>query len=94
MIRSQPRKRTYFGPITFDSQPINWISRHRSFASRQWCEGQVRYGEWMRDKSRRDHYLIYTDVVEKIESITVLIIIKHYETHVCVHHIHVLRKKR
>lgn len=94
MIRSQPHRRRYFGQITFDSQPINWISRHRSFASRQWCESQIRYGEWTRDGSRRGYYLIYADVVEKIEPITVLIIIEYQETHVRILHIHVLRKKR
>ena len=94
MIRSQPHRRRYFGQITFDSQPINWISRHRSFASRQWCESQIRYGEWTRDGSKRGYYLIYADVVEKIEPITVLIIIEYQETHVRILHIHVLRKKR
>lgn len=36
----------------------------------------------------------YVDVVEKIEPITVLIVIEYCETHVRVRHIHVLRKKR
>jgi hypothetical protein len=94
MIRSQPHRRRYFGPITFDSQPIGWIGRHRSFASRQWCESQIRFGEWTRDENRRDHYLIYTDVVEKIEPITVLIVIQHCGSHVRVRHTHVIRKKR
>jgi len=45
-------------------------------------------------RNRRGYYLIYADVVEKIEPITVLIIIEYQETHVRVLHIHVLRKKR
>jgi len=47
MFRSQPRRRIYFGPITFESQPLNWIKHHRSFASREWFESQVRYGVWI-----------------------------------------------
>lgn len=91
MHRSQPQRRIYFGSVILDSQPLNWIKYHRSFASREWVEGQVRYGKWIRERDKRNHYLIYVDVIEKIEPIKVLIKIRYARTHVLVYHAHVLR---
>jgi len=93
MFRSQPRRRIYFGPITFESQPLNWIKHHRSFASREWFESQVRYGVWIRERNKPNQYLIYATIIEKIKPITILIKIKRRPTHVAVYHAHVLRKR-
>jgi len=88
---SQRRKRYYGGQIVLGNQPISWIKEHRSFASKEWFEGQVRYGEWIRES--RDHFLIYAIVPERIKHITVLIKIQCFSTHVLVYHAHVLRRK-
>jgi len=73
---------------------MNWTKKKRSFASREWFESQVRYGEWIRERNKPNHYLIYTTVIEKIEPIKILIKIRHYLTHVEVYHAHVLRKTK
>jgi len=92
MFRHQPQRRIYYGQIFFDSQPINWIKKHGSFASREWFEGQVRYGIWIRERNRPNHYRIYVTVTEKIKPITILIKIKRFETHVLIYHAHVVKK--
>lgn len=94
MFRSQPQRRIYFGRVTLGPQPINWMKHHRSFASREWFESQVRYGVWIRERDKRNHYLIYVINIEKIKPITILIKIKRCPTHVLVYHAHVLRKKK
>jgi len=91
VYRSQPRRRRYSGQVILDSQPLNWIKHHRSFASKEWFYSQVRYGQWIRERNKRDHYLIYVTVIEKIKPIKVLIKIRHTRTHVLAYHAHVLR---
>jgi hypothetical protein len=98
MFSSQPRRKIYLGPVILDRQPTHWIKTKRSFASREWFESQVRYGEWIRERNKPNHYLIYATVIEKIEPIKILIKIlikiRHYHTHVHVCHAHVIRKRR
>ncbi len=91
MYRVQPQKKRYFGSVVLGSQPLNWMKRHRSFACRKWFDGQVRYGQWIRERNKRNHYLIYVDVIEKIKPIKVLIKIRYTHTHVLAYHAHVLR---
>ena len=66
----------------------------RSFASREWFEGQVRYGEWVKEQKKQNHYLIYSTVTEGTKRITVLIKIRDCQTYVLVEHAHVLGKKK
>lgn len=94
MFRSQPRRKIYLGLVILNSQPTHWMKAKRSFASREWFESQVRYGKWIRERNKPNHYLIYTTVIEKIEPIKILIKIRHYHTHVLVYHAHVIKKKR
>jgi len=94
MFRFQLRKRCYLGPIEFDHQPIRWIREHRSFASREWLEGQVRYGKWISEHGKPNHFRIYTIVYEGKKPITVLIKIKWQPQKVLVYHAHVVRKRK
>ena len=94
MFRFQPRKRCYLGPIEFDHQPIRWIREHRSFASREWLEGQVRYGKWISEHGKPNHFRIYTIVYEGKKPITVLIKIKWQPQKVLVYHAYVVRKRK
>ena len=90
VFRSQPRKRIYLGPVILGPQPTTWIKKHRSFASREWFESQVRYGDWIVERGKTDCYLVYVEVVERIEPIKVLIKLKRESTHVLVYHAHVI----
>lgn len=65
MFRFQPRKRCYLGPIKLGSQPVRWIREHRSFASREWIEGQVIYGEWISEHGKPNHFQIHAIVYER-----------------------------
>jgi len=94
MRHFQPYARRYFGQIILGPQPINWIRKHRSFASREWLESQVRYGQWTREPDKRDHYRIYVNIIERIKPIKILIKIEHRGTHILVYHTHVLRQKK
>jgi len=94
MHRFQPYARRYFGPITIGTQPTTWIRKHRSFASREWLESQVRYGQWIRELDKQNYYRIYVNVIERIKPIKILIKIEHRRTHVLVCHTHVLRQKK
>lgn len=89
----QPKKRIYDGQIEFGSQPRTWISKHKSFASREWMESQIRYGEWIREKPDKPQFSIYATVIEGIKPLTILIKIRLFDAHVLVYHAHVLRKK-
>jgi len=90
MFRFQPRRRIYTGPIILDSQPNNWIKKHRSFASKEWFQSQVRYGKWTKIHGKPNHYKIFADITEGRKQIRILIKIEHCETHVLVYHAHVL----
>jgi hypothetical protein len=90
----QPKKRIYIKPIDLDSQPCTWISKHRGFANREWIEGQIRYGQWINEKSNPNQFRIYATNIDGIKPLTIIIKIREYETHVLVYHVHVLRKKR
>jgi hypothetical protein len=94
MFRFQPRKRCYLDPVELGPQPLRWIREHRSFASREWIEGQVRYGEWVSEYGKPNHFRIYTIVYEGAKPITVLIKIKFQVQQVIVYHVHVMRKRR
>ena len=93
MVFFQPRKRIYTEPIEIDAQPRTWISKHRGFASTEWVESQVRYGEWMPDRSGKEQFLIFATVLEGIKPLTVLLKIRILDAYVLVYHAHVLRKK-
>lgn len=93
MAHFQPRRRIYFGQIILGDQPINWIRKHRSFASREWFESQVRYGTWIKERNRLNHFLIYATVTEGIKPIKILIKIKHSDTYVLIYHAHVFKKR-
>jgi hypothetical protein len=67
---------------------------HRRFASKEWFESQVRYGEWIKEREKPNYYRIYTTVYDGIKPITILIIIELYPSHVLVHHAHVLKKRK
>ena len=89
----QPRKRIYTEPIELGSQPRTWIAKHRGFASREWVESQVQYGEWIPENSEQQKFLIYATVIDGIKPLTILIKVKTFDTHALVYHVHVLRKK-
>jgi len=94
-------KRIYLGRIVLGDQPKRWIRLKKSFASKDWLEGQVRYGLWERvERRRRGRYDIYVHVIEAgVKQITVVIKITHYPNgraqypfdHVFVFRAHVLR---
>jgi len=88
----QPKKRIYDGPIEFGSQPRTWISKHKGFASREWIESQIRYGEWIQERAEQQ-FSIYATIIEGRKPLTILIKIRILDTHVLVYHAHVLRKK-
>jgi sulfopyruvate decarboxylase TPP-binding subunit len=86
-------KRIYTEPIEIGRQPLTWIAKHRSFASTEWMESQVRYGEWTPDQANKQQFVIYTIVLEGIKPLTVLIKIRVLEGYVLVYHAHVVRNK-
>jgi hypothetical protein len=86
----QPHRRLYGGPIDHDSQPRKWMKTH-NFASRDWIESQVRYGKWIKDRNSQNGFLIYATNIDGTKTVTVLIKITFFETHVLVYHIHLLR---
>ena len=89
----QSKMRIYTGQIEFGSQPRTWIAKHQSFASTEWLESRVRYGEWIPDKSAKEQFLIYTTELEGIKPLTILIKLRMFDTYALVYHAHVLRKK-
>ena len=50
----------------------------------------IKYGEW-RDEGKRNCFEIEVDTFEGTKSITVIIKVRLYETHVLAYHAHVLR---
>ena len=86
----QPSRRVYFGYIEIGPQPSTWIKKHRSFASKEWMISNIKYGEW-RDEGKRNCFEIEVDTFEGTKSITVIIKVRLYETHVLAYHAHVLR---
>lgn len=92
MTGYQPIRRIYFGEIELGPQPQTWIRKH-SFASKEFVEGQVKYGEWEKDDNRPNCYIIYAITTEGIKDVTVLFKIKSLGTHVLVYHIHLLRNR-
>ena len=85
--------RSYTGQVELGSQPKTWIAKHQSFASRDWFESSVRYGDWVPDRSSKTQFLIYVHVVEGIKPLTVVLKIRLQDTSALVYHAHVLRKK-
>ena len=88
-----PKMQIYTGQVEFGPQPRTWIAKHQSFASTEWLESQVRYGEWIPERSSKEQFLIYATVLEGIKPLTVLLKIRMLDTYVLVYHAHVLRKK-
>ena len=84
----QPRWRIYKGLIELDAQPLTWIKKHRSFASREWIESQVRYGAWMENGRAQDCFIIVTDIPEGRKILEVSIQIEKRDTYVLVRHCH------
>jgi len=70
------------------------MKSHKSFASKAWFEGQVRYGKWIEQRNKPNHYLIYATVLERTKPLTILIKIEHLRDYVLIYHAHVLRKKK
>jgi len=77
--------------VDLGPQPINWIRKHRSFASKEWVVGQVRYGYWEEERNKPNNYMIFAEVIERREPIKVLIKIRHEQDYVLVYHVHVTR---
>ena len=100
MSTSPAGKNIHLVDVVLGKQPRGWIRKpaHRSFASREWIEGQVKFGKWITDKrnpgdSQAPNYLIYVTNVE--EGSRVLIKITHYlDSHVSVEHIHLISSRR
>ena len=88
-----PKKRIHTEPIEIESQTLTWIAKHRSFASTEWVESQVRYGEWRPSRSDKEQFLVYATVFEGIKPLTVLLKLKIFDAYIVVYHIHVLRNK-
>jgi hypothetical protein len=93
MWRVEPRKRKYPNRIEIDDQPKAWIREHTGLADRSWLISQVTYGEWVSDNRGSDYFLIYAKEFEGRKSVTILIRVREFSTHVLVYHVHVLRKK-
>jgi hypothetical protein len=86
-------KRIYTDPIEIDRQPLTWIAKHRSFASIEWVESQIRYGEWTPDRAGKQQFLIYAVVLEGIKPLTVMLKVRVLEGYVLVYHAHVVRNR-
>lgn len=91
----------YSGRIEYDRRVKRWIREHRSFASKEWLNGQVRYGLWERRVNNRFDILVV--VIEGgVKRLRVVIRIRYFPNgsrnfpyrHVFVEHAHVLRKKK
>lgn len=87
MTAYQPRRaRNYSGFIVLESQPRNWIKKHRSFASYDFLYGQVRFGQWTNNHD--NDFFIETKVIEGIKPIIVLIKLELLADKVRVYHCH------
>ena len=87
MAAFQSRMTYYGGFIELESQPRNWIKKHRSFASRDWLFGQVKFGFWNNGKLL-NHFVIETKVVEGVKSLIVWIKLERLDDRVRVYHCH------
>jgi hypothetical protein len=87
MAAHQGRIKYYSGFVELDSQPLNWIKKHRSFASHDWLFGQVKFGLWNQGRET-DQFFIETKVVEGIKSVTVIIRLQLLADRVKVYHCH------
>jgi hypothetical protein len=89
MAAHQSRLIYYGGFIELESQPRNWIKKHRSFASRDWLFGQVKFGLWeSNDRKGANHFTIETKVLEGVKSLIVLIKLERLVDSVRVYHCH------
>ena len=73
MAYFQPRKRIYTGQIELGPQPRTWIKKHRSFASRDWIESQIRYGEWTKERNEQSSFLVYATNIDGIKPEDVMV---------------------
>ena len=87
MVAFQSRIVYYGGFVELKSQPRNWIKKHRSFASRDWLFGQVKFGYW-NDGNRLNHFFIETKVLEGVKPLIVLIRLERLADRVRVYHCH------
>lgn len=83
----QPRITYYAGFIELDSQPRNWIKKHRSFASRDWLFSQIKFGFWSKAE-HKNHFFIETKVLEGIKTVIVIIKLELLDDRVRVYHCH------
>ena len=73
------RQRIYLGRIVLGDQPKRWIKKKKSFASKNWLEGQIRYGLWERVERKRRRYDINVHIIEAgTKQIPILIKFTHY----------------
>ena len=70
-----PPRPPYLGHIHVDEKLDRWISRHASFASREWIRGQVCYGTW---EKRGDEYQVTPRVTSGSEQLTIRITFTHH----------------
>jgi hypothetical protein len=90
----------YIGYIIYDEQPLSWINRHKSFASRIWLENQIRFGQW-EETSGENFIMIITEWEGAKKNLKIEIRASYHQTgtienpfrHVLVEHTHVLRSK-
>jgi hypothetical protein len=87
----QPTRRIYFGYIELGPQPLTWIKTHSSFASKEWIISNIKFGEWKKQQGKRNCFEVEVYTFEGTKSITVIIKIRLYATHVFAYHAHVLR---
>lgn len=79
--------------FSLNNSPLHRMRKHKGIANRAWFESQVRFGEWIEDRSKKGSFAIYATEFEGRKSITILIRIRKFSTHVLVCHAHVLGKK-
>lgn len=92
MCNFQPKKRVFCGSVILDSQPRSWIRKHKSFASYEWLDTQVRYGLWIPRGIPR-HFIITSFVNEGIRYLTVEIQIEKIQRDVLVRHVTYYERK-
>lgn len=93
LLRVESSRRHSYDKIWFDNQPINWIKRHRSFASREWIDSQVKYNTWTPQRNS-GHFIIITYVSEGVSYLKVFIHIVKVRRQVTVRHCHGIRRRK
>ncbi len=94
MTAYQPRIKHYTGFILLESQPRNWIRKHRSFASYEWLYSQVKFGLWVEDTRYSNHFSIEVKVLEGIKPLIILIKFELLTDKVRVYHCHTFKPRK